>query len=231
MKRFWKAANLVERDGGWGVELDGKPLRTPARESLTLPAKALAQAIVAEWNGVTETIDPRSMPLTGLANAALDRVQPDKQAFAAGLARYAEADLTCYRAEGPPSLIDRQAKDWDALLAWGRRRFDVDFNTTSGITHVEQPPATVERLSHAVAALDAFRLAGLSPLVTIGGSLLAALAVLEGAFTPEGAWDAVSLDERWQLEQWGSDAEAEAALANRRWDFLAAARFLKLLDA
>ena len=230
MKRFWTAANTVERDGGWGVELDGKPLRTPARELLNAPTRALAEAIAGEWHSIDGEIDPRAMPLTGLANAAIDRVQPDKAAFAAGLARYAEADLACYRAEGPQGLIDRQAKEWDALLGWGQRRFDVDFKTTGGIVHVAQPQATIDRLTHAVSMLDPFRLAGLSPLITIGGSLLAALGVLEGAFTPEQAWDAVSVDDRWQLEQWGSDEEAEAALDARRRDFLAAARFLELLN-
>ena len=231
MKRFWAGAETVQRDGGWGVELDGKPLRTPARVPLTVPTKALADAIAAEWGSVDKTIDPGSMPLTGLANAAIDRISPDKKGFADGLARYAEADLACYRAEAPQTLIERQGRAWDSLLDWGRRRFDVDFATTNGILHVAQPPATVGRLAHAVAALDPFRLAGLSPLVTIGGSLLAALGVQEGAFTPDEAWEAVSLDDRWQLEQWGADAEAEAAFDARRRDFLAAARFLELLDA
>ena len=231
MKRFWKQANAVERDGGWGVELDGKPLRTPARDPLIVPTKALAEAIAAEWNGVEGKIDPGALPLTGLANAAVDRVGPDKEAFAQGIARYAEADLACYRAEGPSALVERQAELWDPLLGWGRRRFDVDFRTTTGIVHVDQPAATIDRLSHAVAALDPFRLAGLAPLVTIGGSLLAALRVLEGAFTPDQAWEAVTIDERWQLDHWGSDAEAEAALDNRRRDFMAAARFLELLNA
>jgi chaperone required for assembly of F1-ATPase len=230
MKRFWKASEAVERNDGWGIELDGKTIRTPAREALVVPSKPLAEAIAEEWDDVADKVDPRAMPLTGLANAAIDRVRPDKQSFGDGLARYAEADLACYRADGPHGLIERQAELWDPLLDWGRRRFDVDFRTTSGIVHVAQPEATIARLSHAVAALDPFRLAGLSPLVTIGGSLLAALGVLEDAFTPEQAWDAVSLDDRWQLDQWGSDAEAEAALASRRWDFLAGARFLELLN-
>ena len=230
MKRFWKSAQAVEKEGGWGVELDGRPLRTPARELLSAPTRRLAEAIAAEWDDVGEEIDPRDMPLTGLANAAIDRVRPDKHAFASGLARYAEADLACYRAEGPSGLIEQQTELWDELLSWGRRRFDVDFRTTRGLLHVDQPPATVERLAHAVNALDPYRLAGLSPLVTIGGSLLAALGVLEEAFTPEQAWRAVSVDDRWQLEQWGSDEEAETALANRERDFLAAARFLRLLD-
>jgi len=159
VKRFWKQAHPVERDGGWDVELDGKPLRTPARDPLTVPTKALAEAIAAEWNGVEDKIDPGTMPLTGLANATLDRVAPDKEAFAEGIARYAEADLACYRAEGPSALVERQAELWDPLLEWGRRRFDVDFCTTSAIVHVDQPAATIDRLSHAVAALDPFRLA------------------------------------------------------------------------
>ena len=230
MRRFWKSAGAVKREVGWGVELDGKPVRTPAKEPLAVPTSALAEAIAEEWNSVGDTINPRDMPLTGLANAAIDRVVPDQQAFAAALARYAEGDLACYRSEGPNALVERQAECWDSLLGWARRRFDVDFRTTSGILHVDQPPATVERLRHAVAALDAFRLAGLSPLVTIGGSLIASLGVLEGALTPDMAWEAVSIDERWQLEQWGTDAEAEAALKNRRRDFLAASRFLELLN-
>ncbi|HZB70067.1 MAG TPA: ATP12 family protein, partial [Sphingomicrobium sp.] len=194
-----------------------------------VPTEALAKAIAGEWASAGETIDPRAMPLTGLANAAIDTVAPDRAAFAAGLARYAEADLACYRAEGPETLARRQQESWDSLLGWARRRFDVDFAVTTGIVHVAQPKPTVVRLAHEVAALDAFRLAGLSPLVTIGGSLVAALEVLEGALTPDDAWAAVSIDERWQIEKWGSDAEAELAIANRRRDFLAAARFLELL--
>jgi chaperone required for assembly of F1-ATPase len=231
VKRFWREV-FVEPDGeGWGVRLDSRRVRTPARAPLLVPTAALAEAIAGEWSGLTDEIDPRAMPLTGLANAAVDRVAPDRAAFASGLARYAEADLACYRAESPQALVERQAASWDALLAWARRRYDVDFCTTTGIVHVPQPAATVDRLSHAVAALDPFRLAGLSPLVTIGGSLVAALAVLERSLPAEHAWEAVSLDERWQLEQWGSDAEAETALENRRRDFLAAARFLELLEA
>jgi chaperone required for assembly of F1-ATPase len=229
VKRFWRKVEVRPEEGGWGVCLDGRPVRTPARAALVVPGETLAQAIAEEWRAAPKTVDPRTMPLTGLANAAIDRIAPDRQAFASGLAKYAEADLACYRSEWPPELASRQAEAWDALLGWARRRFDVDFATTSGLLHVPQAQATVDRLAHEVASLDAFRLAGLSPLVTIGGSLLAALAVLEKALTVDQAWAAVSIDEVWQLEQWGADAEAELALDNRRRDFLAAARFLELL--
>jgi chaperone required for assembly of F1-ATPase len=229
--RFWKDAAVEQAADGWTIKLDGRPVKTPGRAALAVPTQTLADAIAGEWRSVEGKIDPRAMPLTGLANAAIDRIAPDRQAFADTLARYAEADLACYRAEGPRALVERQEQQWDKLLGWARRRYDVDFVTTSGLMHVAQPAATIERLSHAVAALDPFRLAGLSPLVTVGGSLVGALAVLEKALAPEEAWDAVSIDERWQLEQWGADADAEVALENRRRDFLSASRFLDLLDA
>ena len=229
MKRFWKEVTFCRREGGWTIELDGKPVRTPARALLQLPTEELARAIAGEWRAVEDRIDPRAMPLTGLANAAIDRIAPDRSSFAAGLARYAEADLACYRAEGPRELVVRQEKSWDFLLGWARRHFDIDFATTSGILHVPQPEATVNRLAHAIAALRPFQLAGLSPLVTIGGSLLVALAVLEKAIEPSRAWEIVTLDEQWQLEKWGSDAVLEVTLGNRKRDFLAAAEFLDLV--
>ena len=229
MKRFWTAAATDPVAGRWRILLDDRPVRTPKRAELSVPSRALAEAIADEWNQVEGEIDPRLMPMTGLANAAIDRVAPDRQAFAANLAKYAEADLTCYRAETPQALAERQAGEWNELLAWARRRYDVDFAVTTGITHVEQPPATVERLAHEVAALDAFRLAGLSPMVTAGGSLVAALAVLDGALDPARAWQAVSVDDEWQKERWGSDKEAEKAVEGRRHDFMAGARFLALL--
>jgi chaperone required for assembly of F1-ATPase len=230
VKRFWKEVSVESEGEDWTIKLDGRPVKTPARAPLAVPSRALADGIAEEWRSTDETIDPRAMPLTGIANAAIDRVTPDREAFAHGLATYAEADLACYRAGGPHELADRQTKEWDSLLGWARRRFDVDFAITLGLVHVAQPEGTVKQLGHTVGTLDPFHLAGLSPLITIGGSLVAALALLEKAITPEQAWHAVSVDERWQLEQWGADAEAEAALENRRRDFLAAARFLDLLD-
>ena len=230
MKRFWKDVSFAEEGEGWSIRLDERPVKTPARVPLNLPTRALAEAIAEEWSSIEGDIDPRAMPLTGFANAAIDRVAADKEAFARGITKYAEADLACYRADGPRGLVSRQEEQWDKLLAWARRRYDVDFTTTTGLMHVDQPVGTIERLSHAVSTLDPFRLAALQSLVTIGGSLVAALAVQEKAISPEEAWEAVSLDDRWQIEQWGADDEAEAALENRRRDFLAGARFLDLLD-
>ena len=229
MKRFYKAAAAIPGDAGWQIVLDGRPVKTPARAPLAVPNERLGQAIAAEWQTQGDEIDPKSMPLTGLANAAIDRVAPDPPAFAAGLARYGESDLLCYRAEGPEALAARQADLWDPLLAWARRRFDVDFETVCGVMHRSQHQETIERLGRAVAARDAFALAALSPLVTVRGSLVIALAVAEGAIDLDTGWAAATLDEQWQIEQWGEDAEAAAMLASRRRDFEGGYRFLSLL--
>jgi chaperone required for assembly of F1-ATPase len=226
VRRFYKHATVGD---GNVVLLDDRPVKTPGRAPLALPGARLAAAIADEWNEQAETIDPRSMPLTGLANAAIDRVAPAKEAFAAGLAVFGESDLLCYRAEGPAPLVARQAALWEPVLDWARGRYGIACAVTAGIVHKPQPPETVERLAAAVHARDPFELAGLSPLVTVSGSLIIALAVAEGAISLGPAWAAASLDEQWQIEQWGEDAEAVHALANRRADFEAAARFLSLL--
>jgi chaperone required for assembly of F1-ATPase len=226
MRRFWHEVRVA--DGG--IALDGKPVHTPGRAPLILPTPALAEAVAAEWRAVDEAVDPRHMPMTGLANAAIDRVAEDRPGFAAGLARYAGSDLLCYRAEEPPALTARQAAAWDPPLAWAQHRYDVHFVTTTGVMHRPQPAATLARLGEAVAALDAWRLAALSPLVTVTGSLVLALALAEGAIEPEAAWAAARVDEDWQAEQWGTDPLAQAATAAHRADYDAGVRMLALLE-
>jgi chaperone required for assembly of F1-ATPase len=229
MKRFYKEAAAAPGPGGVAVMLDGRAIRTPARQALEVPTEELAEAIAEEWNRQGDDVDPRSMPLTGLANAAIDRVAPDPAAFAAGLAAYGESDLLCYRSEGPQPLVQRQAETWDPLLAWAGKRFGIDFELVCGVMHKAQPARTIEQLRRAVAARDPFRLAALSPLVTISGSLVVALALAEGEIGLETAWAAATLDEAWQAEQWGEDPLATQALAARRQEFEAAYRFLTLL--
>ena len=229
MKRFYKNAAAVPEEGGVAILLDGRPVKTPARHPLRVPTEELAEAIAEEWNAQGENIDPRAMPLTGLANAAIDRVAPDPPAFAAGLAAYGDSDLVCYRSEGPEALVNRQTGIWDPLLAWARQRYDIDFEIVCGVMHRPQPRSTVDRLAHAVAARSPFQLAALAPLVTIAGSLLIALALSEGEMGLERAWSAATLDEAWQAEQWGADPLAAQALDARRREFEAAYRFLTLL--
>lgn len=229
MKRFWTSAAVSPTEGGWGVALDGKPVRTPARVPLLLPTAPLAEAVADEWNAQGEEVRPLAMPLTGLANAAIDRIAPDPGSFAAALAAYAATDTLLYRTAEPPDLVARQAALWDPLLAWATARYDVAFHPTTAILHVPQPPATLARLGAAFAAQEPFRLAALHPVVTVCGSAIVALAVLEGRLDADGAWTAGQLDELWQAERWGSDPWAETARADKRAALDAGCRLLGLL--
>jgi chaperone required for assembly of F1-ATPase len=228
LKRFWTEALPQPAGGGWEVALDGRPLRTPGRVPLLLPTEAMADAIAAEWAGITGEVKPGAMPLTGLANAAVDIVSADPSGFAASLALYAASDLTCYRAEAPVELVARQAAGWEPALKAVEARHGLLFQRTAGIGHVAQPPATLQAIEALLAALPPFQLAALQPLVTISGSAVLALAHLDGALSWEEAFAASQLDEDWQAEQWGADTEAQNARAHREAEFGAAARFLAL---
>ncbi len=225
MKRFYSHVAVTQ---DLGITLDDRPVKTPNKASLLFPNPALADAVADEWRAQGERIDPRSMPLTGLANAAIDHVLPDRAAFSAPLAAYGETELLCYRAEEPFALVARQNQDWNPILGWAQQRYDVGFTLVRGVMHKPQPDETLTRLADALAARSAFALAALNPIITIAGSLVIGLAVAEGHLDPEAAFDAAHLDELWQAEQWGEDDFALEARAVHRRDFLNAARFLDL---
>lgn len=227
MKRFYKAVSVSSERS---ILLDARAVRTPKKALLTLPTDALANAVAAEWRAQEGEIKPETMKLTGLANAAIDMIALDPADFARGLAAYGESDLLCYRAEAPPELVARQQGRWDPLIRWAEARFDIRLISVSGIIHKPQAAITLARLASAVAARSAFELAALSQLVTISGSLVIALALLEREIAPDAAFDAAHLDELWQAEQWGEDWMAADARTLRRADFVSACRFLDLLD-
>ena len=231
MKRFYQDAAVVAGESGFEIHLDGRPVRTPAREPLALPTHRLAEAVAEEWRAQGDVVDPRSMPFTGLANGAIDQIAPNRESFAAGIARYAESDLLCYRAEGPTELVVRESAAWDALLEWAMARYDVAFRVTQGIIPVAQPDETLARLTGVVTAFDPFTLAGLSTLVTLSGSLVCGLAVVEGGHDADLIWTAAEIDEAWEVEQWGEDKEAAARSAQRRHEFAMARAFCETTRA
>ena len=231
MKRFYDNVSITHDDAGWNILLDDRPVRTPARAPLAVPTEMLANRIAQEWRDQGENIDPRSMRFTGLANAAIDRIGPDTAPYIADIARYAESDLFCYRAIEPEPLVARQIATWNPLLDWAEHRYKVEFIITQGIIPVDQPEMTLVRLKEAVSQYDAFHLAALSILTTIGGSLVGALAIAEGHKSASDIWSAVSIDELWQEEMWGVDADAQKARAFHEEEWNDAAEFLTLLHA
>ncbi len=229
MKRFYTTATTAPADTGHAILLDGRAIKTPKRAALIVPTAALATAIAAEWQAQVDEIKPAAMPLTGMANAAIDLIAPDALAFATPLAAYAESDLLCYRAHDS-ELLALEAAAWNPILAWAEARYGVEFVLATGIVHVAQPATTLAAFRNALVAHDPFHLAALSPLITIGGSLVVALALAERTFGGDALWAAVNCDEHWQEQRWGADDEAIASRAAKQREWDAAARFLALLD-
>jgi chaperone required for assembly of F1-ATPase len=228
MKRFYAAVTVETADHGYAIALDGRRVKTPQREALLLPTPPLADAIATEWADQGETIKPGDMMLTGLANAAIDVIAPDIGTTRQQIGAYAETDALAYRGDDT-ALLERQNAEWNPLLAWAERHWGVHFVLADGIMHISQPADTVAALRHQVAAFDAWHLAPLSPLTTIGGSLVVALGMVLGEIDAATGWAAVTLEERFQEERWGNDADAIAARAAKERQWLAAARFAALL--
>jgi chaperone required for assembly of F1-ATPase len=208
VKRFYKEVSVAPVEGGFGVLLDGRPVKTPARNILALPTEKLAAAIAAEWRGQGDEVIATSMPLLRLANSVIDGVTVNRVGVVDAVMRFAENDLLCYRAHQPPDLVARQSAGWDPWLDWARRRHDANMTLAVGLNHVDQTPDALAALRQAVEALDPFALGAAHVIASITGSLVLALAVADGATTAAHVFELSRLDETYQAEKWGEDAEA-----------------------
>ena len=228
-KRFYDTATVRETGQGWLVLLDEREVRTPLKNMLVLPTEALSRAIAEEWSLQGERINPETMPVSKLAHTSIDHATAKSDAIVREFVSYAGTDMVCYRADAPPALVERQVAHWDPVLAWVEHSLGVQFVTTSGVIHCEQPESSISALEAHAAAFDAFKLTGVQSLTALTGSALLALNVAEGDIGAEGAWLAANVDEDWQVEQWGWDAEAQRQRASRHNEFAATVRFLSFL--
>jgi chaperone required for assembly of F1-ATPase len=226
-KRFWKKAQAEACEGGFTVLLDGRPVRTPAKAPLEVPTYAMAEAIAGEWDAQEKVIDPRTMPVTRGANAAIDKVRTQRDEVIAMLSEYGDSDLLCYRAAGPEGLIQKQSEAWDPVLDWAAETLDVCLFVGEGVMHVAQQPDALVKLKNELAAFDEFALAAVHDLISLSGSLILALGVTREAIPVEEAWLLSRIDEHWQIAQWGEDEEATAAEMIKRQAFVDAARFYR----
>ena len=236
--RFYRGVQVQEAGegaDGFAVLLDGKPVRTPARRVLAAPARALAEAIAAEWAAQRDTVDPAAMPLTRLANAIIDQVSVAPRPVRAEIEKYLGSDLLCYRASGPAELSARQAELWDPVLEWAQAEFGARFLLANGVMPVAQPAAAIAAAAAAIPCdggetRELWRLGALNVVTTLTGSALLALALAAGRLGAEGAWAAAHADEDWNIEFWGHDALALERRAYHFSELQAAATVLALLS-
>ncbi len=228
MKRLYRDAAVTEIDGGFVVALDGRAVRTPGKRRLVLPARPLAEAIAAEWQSQGDEVRPAEMPLTRLANTAIDRVVERRDEVIAEIARFATADLVCYRADDPPELAQLQGRGWQPLVDWAAERFGAALAVTSGLLPVSQPPEALAPLGEAVADFDDFALTALHAAAAACGSVVIGLALAHGRLDADAAWTLSLVDESFQIEKWGEDADAADRRAGLKGDIAAADAFLRL---
>lgn len=229
VKRFYAAADVRAVEDGFAITLDGRIVKTPHGARLVVPTHDLAVAIAGEWAVQEKTVRPDTMPLARLAVAAIDLVRPDRQAIVDRLLGYVGTDLVCYRAESPADLATRQEAAWRPLLVWANAACGASFIVTTGVMPVAQPPATKRALGAAIEPFDDMEIAALASATAATGSLVIALAVAAGCVDAEEAFTAAMVDELFQAERWGEDAEAEARRQALRREIQAAARFFDLV--
>lgn len=228
MRRFYKQADADACEGGFVLTLDGKPVRTPAGTAMALSPLALVAAIAGEWEAQEEEIVPHAMPLTNLASLALDYVGPEREAVVAEMLNYATTDLLCYRVATPETLARRQAEAWQPLLDWAAERFQAPLVVTTELDAIEQPAAALVALKAAISDLDDLRLTALRSLTAMCSSLILGLALVEERIDGATAWTLSQLDEDFQIEKWGEDADAAARRHALRENMMAVERFLAL---
>lgn len=221
-RRFYKQATVAPVDDGYAVQLDGRPIRTPGKALVAVPAEALAERLAAEWAAQGETIDPATMPFTRLVNTTVEAGDGVRDALIAEIVNFAGTDLTLYRAESPAELVARQQALWDRALSAFSERFDVRFEPTVGVVHREQPAETLERIGAVAAVFGPFALMALTSATGIAGSAVLTLGAVHGLFGRDFAWDAAHVDEDFNIAQWGEDHEAAERRRLRRADFDAA---------
>ncbi len=221
-RRFYKTASAGPYLDGFAVLLDGKVAKTPSRNALAVPDHGLAEALAAEWQAQGERLDPATMPLTRIVNAAIDGVAGEMAAVRAEIVRYSGSDLICYRAEEPQSLVEAQSAAWDPLVAWAREALGARLQLAAGIVHVKQDESVLAAVDRALEPLGALALAAVHTATTLTGSAIIALAVLHGRLSIDDAWAVAHVDEDWQMRQWGADETALATRARRRREMDAA---------
>jgi len=228
VKRFWRSAQVAEQADGFAITLDGKAVRTPGKRNLVVPRRALAEAIASEWNAQGDTVEPSEMPLTRYSNSASDGVILRRAEVIEEITRFGATDLICYRATEPPELVERQLENWQPLADWIADELEIKLEIASGVIPVAQSESTMNGFRAAVSAFDDFPLTGLHGATAACGSLVIGLALARGHLDAEAAWMLSQIDETFQIERWGEDAEATDRRARLRADIEAISRFMVL---
>ena len=229
MKRFYECAVAASiPKGGYTINLDGKPIKTPSKRTLIVPTRSLADVIATEWGKQGDTVQFRTLPLTKLANSAVDYVMTQRKSVICELVACGQIDLLCYRSPDSEELLARQEKSWQPLLDWAESCLGVALIITNGVVPIRQGNEQIARLREVLSEQKPFFLSGLLSATFATQSVVIALALGKSHITPFEAWSVGMLDEIYQTELWGDDLEKSKRLAELRFEIEAAGRFMEM---
>ncbi|WP_174301960.1 ATP12 family chaperone protein [Caulobacter sp. S45] len=228
-RRFYKQVEVAPEGGGFTLLLDGRGAKTPGGAALRLPALGLAELVAAEWDAQSEQIDLSAMPANRLASTVIDRTAAAGAAVAAEVARYAGSDVLCYFAEAPASLVEAQVARWGPLLDWARDSLGVELHRVAGVAPRPQPREALGRVEALVAGLEPFTQAGVAFVTPLFGSAILALALHHGQLHADAAFDLSRLEQAYQEERWGVDAEAAERTTRQREEARMVGRWFEAL--
>lgn len=229
-KRFYKETSTEAKDDGFTVTLDGRSIKTPAHQPLIVPSERLAIAISAEWAAQGEDLKPHTMPLMKLAGTAIDRVSKTRDELVTGTVSYAGSDALCYRPNNQPDLAERQNERWEPILDWAAESLGARLVLAEGILHVTQSDEALAALHTKVDGYDVLELTAVADLTGMLGSLILALALVDGHISPQQAYELALLEEIYQAELWGEDYEAIDRRAALKLDVEKTYEFFSLLN-
>jgi chaperone required for assembly of F1-ATPase len=228
MKKYYESVSCRKIDEGFAVFLDAAPARTALGLPVAAPTQALGEAIAQEWQAQGDVIRKETMPLTQLASMAVD-LSGHRGAMMADILAYGDTDLICYRAGDAPGLNEQQALKLDPVIGWVEERFGIALKITDGVMPVKQPPENRMKLMAAISDFDDWQLAALAAAVKALGSLVLALAFMEGHVNGETAFALSHLEEEYETNDWGKDEEKEKRLRHLKGEIEAVERFKLLL--
>ena len=231
MKRFYEQVSVNEVDGGWQVMLDTRALKTVKGSPQVVPSKALAHALASEWDAQGDKIDPATLPMRDMADYAVDIVAPDAGALIEKSLQYGDTDTLLYRADPEEPLYVRQQEVWEPIVTGFEDRLGAKFTRISGIIHRPQSEEVLSRLRDEMTGQSPFSLAAIEMMTHLAASLITGLSAAQKDADALALWNAASLEEEWQAEEWGRDEEAEERREKRTADFLKAREFWALANS
>jgi chaperone required for assembly of F1-ATPase len=216
MKKFYKMVSTSPANGGYQVELDGKPVKAVNGRLLLCPAQGLADEIAREWAAQGDEIDQQTLPLTQILTTAQNTAPSERDIIQDKILSYLDTDLLCYRTEMPEELARAQKDAWDQWLEWFASRYEVSLKTTTGLQALQQDRKALEAAEKRLGELDIYQFTAVQIVTALCGSLVLALAFIDHAASPEDLYEACNVEENYKSEIYNEDIHGPAPMQEQK---------------